>query len=283
VIQLRQLGRADEELAEEMSRLTNRLRDQLHRFFSQVLQLCPAADEPWIWTLLELVPTPSAAARLKPRAVDKLLRQHRIRRIDGAQVVATLQTTPLTVAPGVAEAAVAHIALLRPRLRLVHSQRKHCADEMDRLLDHLASPAEGKAEHRDVEILQSLPGVGRFVSVTVLAEASSALADRDYTALRGLSGIAPVTRQSGKSRIVGMRRGCNGRLRNALYHWARVASQSDAPSRRYYDRLRARGHKHARALRSLADRLLRVLFAMLKAGALYDADRAGQAVAAEVA
>src|SRR5262249_19809225 len=84
------------------------------------------------------------------------------------------QAPALSVAPGVVEAAVAHIALLRPRLRLVHDQRKQCADEMDAILERLAAPAEGKAEHRDVEILRSLPGVGRFVSVTVLAEASSA-------------------------------------------------------------------------------------------------------------
>jgi hypothetical protein len=80
-----------------------------------------------------------------------------------------------------------------------------------------------------------------------------------------------------------MRTGCNGRLRNALYHWARVASQYDAPSHRYYGRLRARGHTHGRALRSLADRLLRVLVAMLKSGELYDPARGAPALVMEAA
>jgi len=37
--------------------------------------------------------------------------------------------------------------------------------------------------------------------------------------------------------------------------------------------LRARGHSHARTLRSLADRWLRILTAMLTTGTAYDASR----------
>ena len=48
------------------------------------------------------------------------------------------------------------------------------------------------------------------------------------------------------------------------------------PARAYYDGLRARGHRHARALRSVADRWLRILIAMLKTGTVYDASRFAQ-------
>jgi len=291
IIQLREVGHADDDLCHDLRRLSNRLRDQLHRYFPQVLQLSPAVDEPWVWALLDVVSSPADAVRFKPRAADKILREHRIRRVDGKHVVTTLQATALRTAPGVVEAARAHVALLLPRLRLVHSQRKQCAAEMDRLLDELAaaplSAAEGKAEHRDVTILRSLPGVGRIVGATVLAEASWALADRDYSALRAHAGIAPVThasgKRSGRRSTVIMRRSCNGRLRNALYHWARVASQCDAASHRYYDQLRARGHTHGRALRSVADRLLRILVAILKSRELYDAKRDRLPLAAEAA
>ena len=79
-----------------------------------------------------------------------------------------------------------------------------------------------------------------------------------------------MTRRSGKSCIVARRYACNKRLRNALYNWARVAIQRDATSRAKYDALRARGHGHARALRSVGDRLLYVACAMLKSGTLFD-------------
>lgn len=286
VLELRAVARADEDLREEMNRLTNRLREQLLRFYPQVLSLAPSVDEPWLWALLERAPTPAAAHRLRPRTVEKLLRMHRIRRLTAAEVLAALHATPVTVAPGVVAAATMHIALLLPRLRLVHTQRRRCADELERLLEQLAAAEgadEGRAEHRDVAILRSLPGVGRIVAATVLAEASWPLADRDYHALRAHGGAAPVTHQSGKRRTVIMRQGCSGRLRNAFYHWARVATQVDPPSRAYYAVLRKRGLTHGRALRTVVDRLLRILVAMLKTGTLYNPDRPRRLPAGDVA
>ena len=67
-----------------------------------------------------------------------------------------------------------------------------------------------------------------------------------------------------------MRYACNMRLRNAAYHWARTGAQTDLTSRAYYAALRERGHSHGRALRSVADRLLRILIALLSRGQIFD-------------
>lgn len=115
----------------------------------------------------------------------------------------------------------------------------------------------------DLVFARSLPGVGRIVLATLLAEASDALQSRDYNALQCLSGVAPITKRSGKSRIVIMRQAVHVRLRNSVYHWARVAVQHDPRSRAKYAVLRSRGHGHTRALRSVADRLLAVACKML--------------------
>jgi len=40
------------------------------------------------------------------------------------------------------------------------------------------------------------------------------------------------------------------RLRDAVYHWARVATQHDPKSRSRYVALRQRGHSHGRAIRA---------------------------------
>src|SRR5262249_7272504 len=117
---------------------------------------------------------------------------------------------------------------------------------------------------RDAAILDSTPGIGRTVLVSLLTEASDAPQRRDYHALQTLCGTAPVTKRSGKSCIVLRRRACNRSLRNAVHHWAHNASQYDATSRAKYEALRAKGHGHARALRSVADRLLYVVCAMLR-------------------
>ncbi len=147
-------------------------------------------------------------------------------------------------------------------MQLLHRQLGLVHKRIDTLLDALAqpiqpsgdAPAPEACEHRDVEILLSMPGVGRVTVATMLAQAHRAIHDRDYHALRAQSGLAPITKASGKSRRVQMRRACDSRLRNA-------------------------GH----ALRALADRLLRIQFAMLRTGTLYDPSRLVRSAAAPAA
>src|SRR5260370_17960144 len=100
-------------------------------------------------------------------------------------------------------------------------------------------------------------GPGGSCSAVLLAEFWQLGGGRDYLAWRSLSGVAPVPRRSGKTSVVVRRYACNNRLANALYHWARLATQHDALIRRHYAALRQRGHSHGPALHPVADRLLR--------------------------
>ena len=282
IIQLRELSRLHEELQREDGRLTNRLREHLGRVDAAWLGLSPAADEPWRWTILRDTPHPDAWADLPRRRIAPALRACRVRRVTADEVVTALRQPRLTVAPGVTDAVAVRIAALIPQLFVVHEQRTGTARQLDRLLERLAgdgSAPEGEPrKHRDVEILRSLPGVGRMVTATMLAEAAGPMADRDYLTLRLYTGAAPVTKRSGKRAcFVQMRYACKRRLRQALYHWARTSTQQDAAARAYYAQLRARGHSHGRALRSVGDRWLRILIAMLNTGTLYDASRFTQA------
>lgn len=269
LVELRELSRLEEDLQQEAGRLSNRLREQLHRYFPPLLQLVPAADEPWLWALLERAPTPSAAHHLPRAAIRTILTRHRIRRVDADAVRAVLRAPALPVAPGTVQAAQRHLAVLLPRLRLVHQQRGECATLIEGLLEQLGD----QQEHRDVPILRSLPGVGRVVAATMLAEAGRLLAARDYHGLRTHAGVAPVTKQSGKHRVVQMRYACNHRLRAAVHYWGQSAVRHDPHSRAHYDRLRAAGQSHGRALRGVVDRLLRVLMAMLTTQTVYDPSR----------
>jgi transposase len=272
VIQLRELSRMDEELEAERRRLSNRLRDQLHRVWPALLTLSPAADEPWLWALLQRAPDPRQGRHVPRARIARLLAAARIRRVSTDDVHAALRSPILTVAPGTVEAVREHVQLLVPRLQLIHAQRQACRARIDAVLRELTREDEQRG-HRDVTVLRSLPGVGKLVAATMLAEGAGPLAQRDYHALRAHAGTAPVTRQSGKRRSVHMRYGCNQRLRDAVYHWARVSTQHDAYSRTLYQQQRARGLSHGRALRGLADRLLAQLIAMLKTGSVYDPAR----------
>jgi len=275
VIQLREWSRLDEELAVDLTRLTNQLRDLVYRIAPGVLTLCPAANEPWFWALLRDAPSPPAQRRLSRRRVERLLRDHRIRRVDAARVRQVLQQPAVYTAPGVVDAVAAHVGVLLPRLALLEAQRREAARQLERLLQTLEAedaPAGDQREHPDVAIVRSMPGVGTRVAARMLAEAAQPLADRAYHVLRTWTGVAPVTKRSGRRRqpTVGMRYACNRRLREAMYHWARTGSQLDPASRAYYAQLRARGHSHGRALRSVGDRFLRILVLLLNRGQLFD-------------
>jgi transposase len=282
IIERREWSRMAEELRDERNRLGNRVRDQLWRYYPQLLDLTDDVADNWFLDLWKLVPTPDKAGRIREDTIARFLKRHRIRRLDAAQVLDRLQQPAIRVAPGTTEAAMAHVNALSKRLELVNRQLAEAEHQLDQRTERLAKPAVGPEAdeprqsqgQRDVTILRSLPGVGRIVLATLLAEAWNALQRRDYHALRCLCGVAPVTKRSGKSKIIERRPAAHHRLANAVYHWARVAVQHDPKSRAKYAALRQRGHGHARALRSVADRLLAVACAMLDNHQLFDPARA---------
>jgi transposase len=270
LLMLRELSRTEEALLTEFRRATNQWREQLHHFYAPMLQLCPAADEPWLWDFLELAPTPSHAMGLTEAHVSGVLKTHRIRRVSAVDVLKVVQAPALPVAPGTAEAASAHCALLLPCIRVLAAQLQTCAHQVETLLHSLETVEAPTTHPSDVAIIRSLPGVGRKITAWLFAEAAQPLAERDYQMVRTQGGVAPVTQQSGKRRQVVMRRGCNPRLRNALYHMAHCVAQRDPYFASVYAALKTKGQSHGRALRSIGDRLLRMLVAMLRNHTLYD-------------
>lgn len=281
LLQLRESSRIRDEIQEDRIRLSNRLGAHLQRYFPQYLELASDIARDWFLDLWQLIPTPAAARRVRATTVATLLNKRKIRTVTAKEVLEVLRQKPLTVAPGIVEATQEHIETIIERLRVVNQLLKRTLKRLDKLIALLSTAVEdgteGKREQRDVMILRSLPGVGRIILAALLAEATQPLAARDYQALRSLSGVAPVTKSSGKRSgpraVVVMRYACNLRLREAVHHWARIAMKVDPKSKKAYADLRDRGKTHGRALRTVADRLLNVACAMLRSGALYDPAR----------
>lgn len=264
VIELRELTRADEGLRKEISRLANRVAAQIYRVAPRLSRLCEAANEPWYWDLVERMLVTHVGKPVSRRWVKALIKRNGIRRVTYPEVLAILEEPQVFVAPGAAQAARRHLALLLPRLRLAHQQRAECKQQLEQVLRECAEADDGDPDPSDVEILLSLPGAGVGIVSTMVAEASGIIARRDYAALRAHSGVAPVTRRSGKSKRVSMRYACNRRLRFALHHFARCSTTNDPAARQYYQSHRERGHSHSHALRALGNRWLRILAAMLR-------------------
>jgi hypothetical protein len=285
LIELRQDSRLHDELTEQCVRVGNRARDQLLRYYPQLL-MAGDVEEAWVRALWTMARTPAAAQRLRSQRVEALLKRHRIRRCTAAAVLEKLRAPAFSVAPGVVAAASRHIEVLFAQLELLQEQLQQCDKRLSDALARLAEPPapEGPpSEPSDAKILLSLPGVGNLVGAAVLAEAGGPLSHCDRTTLRAQCGTAPVTKRSGKSLQVTMRYACNPRLRNACHYWGNSAVQHDARAQAHYHALRARGCEHAHAVRAVVDRLLDVLLAMLRDRTVYDPARYAAAATARKA
>ena len=177
MIELREWSRLAEELQQERVRLANRVRQQLWRYYPQLLELADDVAAEWVLALWSMAPTPAKAARLREATLARLLRQHRIRRLDAEQALGILRQPAITVAAGVTEAAVLHLRSLVARLRLANREFHQAERKLDELCTALSETAPRPAMPPcDAAILRSLPGVGTVTLATLLTEAAGPLA-----------------------------------------------------------------------------------------------------------
>src|SRR5215212_1480963 len=87
VIALREWSRLAEELQHERVRLSNRIGQQLWRYYPQLLEVSDDVTAEWVLDLWTLAPTPAKAARLRETTLARLLHEHRIRRLDAERVL----------------------------------------------------------------------------------------------------------------------------------------------------------------------------------------------------
>ncbi len=274
IIALKEFLSARDQLIKHHVALSSQIRDLLVRCWPHLLMLAPRnrALDSFFCELLELFFNPDRTVSLQPHNIQDLLKNHLIRRVKTDQILETLQKPPLRVAPGTIAATSIHIRLLVQQLLLVWRQRRDSDQYLERWFKKTQLTSELK-KPTDAAILASLPGVGSFVLASVLAHAHDAIRLRNRVALRSLGGIAPVTKQSGKRRHVLMRRARSQPLNYALHHWAHMAVLRDPHFKLHYQSLRAKGHRHARALRGVMDRILAIAVAMLRDKTLYDPSR----------
>lgn len=299
-VELRAALRLRDELVGDRTRLLHRLREELWRYYAQAVELADGNfDAPWLWTLLERAPTPTEGAALSPSVVGRILRDHRIRKWDARTAVEALRKPTLVVADGVYAAGATHVRSIVPRLRLLDAQLRQVEQSIDQQLamwsqldsgmdggdETAAAPASddpppskdeppARARASDATLLRSLPGVGPVTLATLLTELREPLERRDHAHLRLLMGVAPVTRQSGNSKLVAMRRSSSAQLRDTALNWSRNAVRIDARCRARFAALVARGKTKPHAHRVVVDHLLRVACAVLRTGVAYDPERA---------
>jgi transposase len=128
--------------------------------------------------------------------------------------------------------------------------------EVDRDLEGLLE------RHPDAALIRSLPGMGVVLTAEFIAEAGDLARFRSADALASAAGIAPVLRQSGRTRFLRRPNGGNKGLKRIFYQSA-FCSLGNRDSRAFYDRKRREGKRHHQAVIALARRRVNVLWAVV--------------------
>ena len=271
IINLRELNRTREELVGERTRLVNRFRGLLWRYYPQFGELTGNTVRLWHLELWELMPCPDSTKRKRVSTIADILRRNKVRRIDAKGVLRTLRCEKMNINKATMESCVEHIRSVVQRMKVVDRQLKETKDSIRKVIETMNSKLKtGGGGPTDIEILRSIPGVGDVVLATLLAEAWNLIRRRDLKALRCLGGTAPVTKQSGKTKQVVRRRAVCGSLSAAFHVLGGIAAIHDPVSRAKYESLRAKGHGYCRSVRTVCDRLLSVACAILEKGELFD-------------
>jgi transposase len=257
---LRVLNGFDIDLAADQTRLANRLRDALTSVAPALERALGARlHQPGVRDLLVNFPTPSALGAAGRSRITRSLKARSPRVADKVSVA---------VADAL-EAQSVHV----PAEATIGRVIAELADEFDRVFARRAALAAEIEEvfmaHPFGQLLSTLPGIGPRTGSRILAEIGNGHRFANGDRLASYAGLAPVTRQSGKS-LNGeskSRRG-NHRLKNAMF-LAAFASLRSPESKVFYDRKRAEGKRHNAALICLARRRCNVILAMLQAGQPY--------------
>jgi transposase len=149
---------------------------------------------------------------------------------------------------------------LQHHIRFLERRLREADDDL-----HTAVKASPLWRVKD-DLLQSVPGVGRVVSLTLLAELPE-LGRLSHKEIAALVGVAPLNRDSGTLRGKRLVYGGRAPVRAALYMAARVASKYNPVIRAFYQRLRAAGKPTKVALTACLRKLLTILNAIARAGA----------------
>jgi transposase len=247
----------------ERTRAVQRLRHQLREYFPAALEAFEDLDAPDTLELLGKAPDPGRARKLTRAQVSAALKRARRRNIPdkASAILAALRSEQLAQPPALT---AAYAGTVRSLIALIATLNEQVKTLEAQVREHFG-------RHPDAEIYLSQPGIGAVLGARVLGE----LGDDPHRyasakSRKNFAGTSPITRASGKKKVVAARYVHNDRLVDALNAQAFAALTASPGARAFYDQQRAKGIEHQDALRRLANRLVGILHGCLKTGTLYD-------------
>jgi hypothetical protein len=240
-------------MVEQRVALANQLRSLLEGFWPGAAVIFADIDSPISLCFISKYPTPASAGRLGEKGMVKFMKANAYcGRRSAVELLARLHAAPSGLAgPTEAQASGEMVsAQLRVLIPLVNAIARLTA----RIEDTVAELPDGK-------IIMSFPRAGQICAAQILVELGDVrerfLSDDQLAAE---AGVSPVTHASGKSHSVVFRRACNTNLRAAITCFADNSRHASLWAAEIYRNAKARGCKHAHAVRILARAWVRIIW-----------------------
>jgi hypothetical protein len=249
-------------LMEEHTAKINELGAILKGHYPAVLGLFGELDSDITLEFLEAFATQDQMQALSEKKLRTWLKAHgysKPQRID--EMVEHLGKPAFTVADHLQKAKAPLIGFLARSLRQLNAEIRQRDKDIGTQFEDLD----------EAQWVRSLPGAGPVLGPAVLA-----CVGRDKTRFtdvgkaRALFGTASVTKQSGRSKAVGFRRGCWKFARRTFQLLAEKSLLTCDWARTYYEQQRAKGHKYHQTLRELAHKWVKIILALQRTGQAYE-------------
>jgi len=240
-------------LVDEVTRETNRLKSTLKQYYPQALEWAGELNEEMALDFLTRWPTLGSIRRAGSNAIEKFYRDHRVRSEEKLErrLKSIKEARELTSDQAVLIGSKTKALVIVQLLRVLKKSIGRINKQIDELFE----------KHPDHQIFSSFPCAKKVLAPRLLAAFGS---DRtryeSASEIQSFSGIAPVTKRSGKSKSVNKRLACPKFLRQSFHEYAGQSIKQGGWARSYYRELRQRGMKHHAAVRSLAYKWIRIMY-----------------------
>jgi transposase len=257
------VARAHKTMIWEQTRHMLRLRSLLREYYPAALAAFPDLTTPDALELLAKASDPASGARLTITQITAALQHARRRKVaaKAKAIQAALRSPQLRLPERLTGA---YAATVRSQVAILVTLNAQVQTLQEQVETHFG-------QHPDAEIYLSQPGLAAILGARVLGEfGDDPHRYHDARSRKNYAGTSPITRQSGKTKLVAARHVHNDRLVDALGQQAFSTLTSSPGARAYYQQLRDREVDHNAALRQLGNRLVGILHGCLKTHTRYD-------------
>lgn len=260
---LRMLTEYRRRLVNDRSKLVNRLTSILKCYFPEALGWAGDLTKQLAASFLLNWNTLAAVKKAKPVTLRNFYRKHHCRQTNRIEqrIQEISMASPLITDEAIVSASAQMVRVIVLQLSKLNEGIKQFDQQIASLFE----------KHPDRAFYESLPGAGSALEPR-LAVAFGSDRSRFSSAqeIQQFSGIAPVTKSSGKSKIVYRRWACSKFLLQTFHEFAAHSIPQSIWANAYYRLQLQRGNSHHAAVRSLAYKWIRILFRCWKENMPYN-------------